>query len=228
MTAEPASRSSHDTDRVIHLEDKRLRARERAEMITQGVTAFTLGSAAYAAYSRHALDGFVALDAAAALALGLTVIRGAAQLGRQQDAGSSVVNVAGLFGGLAAIAEGLHKLHSAEFTLGHKHFALGVVMVLIGLITLALAVMMQRIERGRALTISSDGIRMRLNKFRRFNMPWHDIAELQVGTATARLVGNGGKTCVVPLRRLVNSAEVREALIGAGTARGVKLTLDNS
>lgn len=211
-------------DRVIHLEDARMRRRERAELLSEGISAFTLLSAVQTEYVSHRLDGFVVLNAVAGAALAFVVIRGVIETRRHKDAGSTGVNNVGAFGALAMIVEGVHKLHTAQFTFGHKHFALGVCTIFVGLITGALALLMERLEHRRALTITGDQIRMRLNKFRRFNASWADIAELQVDAKQARLVSANGKACVVPLARLVNRDEVKDALMAAARERGVKVS----
>jgi hypothetical protein len=223
MTASDQSRPV-PTDRVIHLEDARMRVRERRELLVEGVTAFTLLSAVQTEYLRHNVDAFVVLNAVAGVALALVVIRGVIEMRRHKDAGSTGVNVVGVFGALAAIIEGLHKLHAAQFTFGHNHFALGVFTIFTGLLTGTVALLMERLEHRRALTITGDGIRMRFNKFRRFSASWADIAELQLDAKQARLVSAGGKAYVVPLARLVNRDEVREALIEAARERRVTIS----
>ena len=212
------------TNRVVHLEDARMRKRERGELVTEGIAAFTLLSAVQASYERGEVDAFLVLNAIAGAALAIVVLRGIINLRRDRDASSSGVSVIGVFGGLATIAEGMHKLHTAQFTFGHKHFALGVFTILVGLLTTAIALMMERLEHRRALSIADDGIRMRLNKFRRFDAAWSDIVEMRLSEKEMRLMSANGKARIVPLSRLVNRDEVSEALIAAAGARGVKIT----
>ncbi len=212
------------TDRVIHLEDARRRVRERGELVSEGISAFTLLSAVQTEYMRHRLDGFLVLNAVAGAALALVVIRGVIEMRRHKDAGSTGVNIVGAFGALAMIVEGVHKLHTAQFTFGHKHFALGVFTIFVGSITGTLALLMERLEHHRALTITGDQIRMRLNKFRRFTALWADIVELQMDAKQARLVSANGKERVVPLAHLVNREEVKDALMAAARERGVKVS----
>jgi len=169
------------------------------------------------------MDGFVLLNAVAAVALAAVVIRGVIRIRRQQDAASTGVNLVGVFGGLVAVTEGVNRLHSAQFTPGHKHFALGVLTVLVGLLTTFVGVMAERLESRRALSVTDGGVRMRLNKFRRFNVLWTELAELQMTAGQARLVSTNGRTHVVPLGRLVNRDEVSEALVEAARMRGVKV-----
>lgn len=212
-------------DQVIHLEDSRMRRRERGELATEAATAAALLSAVNDSYARHDLNGFVALNAIAGTALAIAVIRGAIRMLRGQDAASDGANIVGVFGGIAAIIEGVQKLHSAQFTFGHKHFALGTLMVLAGLLTTLLALFMERMERRRALTISDSGIRMRLNKFRSFNVRWSEMAELRVGAKEARLMSSSGRgPSVVPLSRLLNRDEVAGALMDAARAHDVAVT----
>jgi hypothetical protein len=203
-----------------------MQIRERSELISEGATAFTLLSSIPVAYAKHQVDAFVALNAVAGVGLALVVLRGIVLTRRHHDADSTGANLVGVFGGLAAIVEGIHKLHSAQFTFGHKHFAFGITAICTGLLTAALALFAERLEHRRALTLSSDGVRMRLNKFRRFDAPWADIAELRIGATEAKLVSASGNARVVPLRRLVNRDEVTEALTDAASARGVKITRD--
>ena len=201
-----------------------MRRRERGELVTEGIAAFTLLSAVQASYERGEVDAFLVLNAIAGAALAIVVLRGIVNLRRDRDASSSGVSVIGVFGGLATIAEGLHKLHTAQFTFGHKHFALGVFTILVGLLTTAIALMMERLEHRRALSIADDGIRMRLNKFRRFHVTWADIVEMRTGEKDVRLISSNGKARIVPLGRLVNRDEVTEALVAAAEARGVTMT----
>ena len=208
-------------DRVIHLEDSRARRREQSELVMEGITAVTLFNAVQTAYDHHELDAFVALNAAAAAALAVVVLRGAVRMRRKEDAASRGANLVGVIGGLAAVAEGLHRLHTAQFTFGHKHFALGVLTVFTGLMTVTIAVLAEKLEHRRALIITDDGVQMRLNKFRRFKVVWSDIAELRFDARQARLVRGNGRAHVVPLGRLLNRDEVREALTEAAIARGV-------
>ena len=220
---DPQSTSSVPIPRVIHLEDARMRRRERGELATEGLTAFTLLNAVQVAYMNREMDGFVLLNAVAAVALAAVVIRGVIRIRRQQDAASTGVNFVGVFGGLVAVTEGVNRLHSAQFTPGHKHFALGVLTVLVGLLTTSVGVMAERLESRRALSVTDGGVRMRLNKFRRFNVLWTELAELQMTAGQARLVSTNGRTHVVPLGRLVNRDEVSEALVEAARMRGVKV-----
>ncbi|MDQ6736526.1 MAG: hypothetical protein M3Z30_02350 [Gemmatimonadota bacterium] len=221
MSPHPDSTAA-TTNRVVHLEDARMRARERVELVTEGITAITLLSAAQASYARNDLDSFVVLNAVAGCALVVAIVMGARNLLRGRAA-STGVNVVGVFGGLAGVAEGLHRLHRAHFTYGQKHFALGVVTVLAGLLTAGVAFMMERREFGRALTISDKGMRMRLNKLRRFDVPWADIGAITVSSAEVRIARSGRRSAVVPLKRLVNRAEVSEAIVAAAAARGIRL-----
>lgn len=200
-----------------------MRRRERGELATQGIAAFALLSAVRTSYERGGMDAFVILDAVAGAALAIVVIRGIIALRQNRDASSAGVSMIGVFGGLATVAEGMHKLHTAQFTFGHKHFALGVVTIFAGLLTIGVALMMERLEHRRALTIGDDAVRMRLNRFRQFNVPWADITELRLSEKEARLVRSGGKPGVVPLGRLVNREEVSEALIQAAEARGIRI-----
>jgi len=200
-----------------------MRRRERGELATEGLTAFTLLNAVQVAYMNREMDGFVLLNAVAAVALAAVVIRGVIRIRRQQDAASTGVNFVGVFGGLVAVTEGVNRLHSAQFTPGHKHFALGVLTVLVGLLTTSVGVMAERLESRRALSVTDGGVRMRLNKFRRFNVLWTELAELQMTAGQARLVSTNGRTHVVPLGRLVNRDEVSEALVEAARMRGVKV-----
>lgn len=202
-----------------------MRRRERGELATEGLTAFTLLSAVQGAYSLHEMDAFVALNALAGTALAIVVLRGVVRILRNRDAASGGVNVVGVFGGLTAVAEGIHRLHTAQFTPGHKHFALGVLTVFAGLLTATMAMLMERLEQRRALSITSDGIRMRLNRFRRFTVPWEQIVELRLDAKQARLLRANRRACVVPLGRLVNREEVSEALTEAARAHGVKVTV---
>jgi hypothetical protein len=211
------------TNRVVHLEDARMRRRERGELATEAIAAFTLLSAVQTSYERSGMDAFVMLDAVAGAALAIAVIRGIVALRQNRDASSSGVSLIGVFGGLATVAEGIHRLHTAQFTFGHKHFALGVVTTFAGLLTTGVALMMEKLEHRRALTIGDDVVRMRLNRFRQFNVPWADITELRLSEKEARLVRSGGKPGVVPLGRLVNREEVSEALVQAAEARGIRV-----
>lgn len=211
------------TPRVIHLEDARMRRRERGELATEGFTALTLLNAVQVAYIHHEVDGFVLLNAVAAIALVAVVIRGAIRMRKQQDAASAGANLVGIFGGLVAVTEGVNRLHSAQFTFGHKHFALGVLTIFAGLLTSFIGVMAERLENRRALSLTDDGVRMRLNRFRRFNVRWADLAELQMSAGQARLVSTNGRAHVVPLGRLVNRDEVSEALVEAARERGVRV-----
>jgi hypothetical protein len=213
--------------RVVHLEDRRMQLRERAELITEATTALTLITAVQESYGRHEMNGFVVLNAVAGAALVIAVLRAVIQMRRHHDAASDGANVVGVFGGAAAVVEGLNRLHSAQFTYGHKHFALGALTVITGLFTGALALFMERMERRRALTISDDGVRLRLNKLRRFSVSWVDIAELRVSAREARLVSASGKARTVPLARLINRDEVSEALVEGFRARGVPVTIEH-
>ena len=201
-----------------------MRRRELGELATEAVTAFTLLNAVQIAYDHNKVDAFVVLNAVAATALAIAVIHGVIRMRRKQDATSASSNVVGIFGGLAAIVEGIHKLHSAQFTFGQSHFALGVTTILAGLLTLTLALLMERLEHRRALTITNHGVRMRLNKFKRFDVQWSEIVELRLDAKQARLVNTKGKTSVVPLARLVNRDEVSDALVDAARERGLKVT----
>jgi hypothetical protein len=212
------------TNRVVHLEDARMRRRERGELATEGLAAFTLLSAVQTSYEHGGMDAFMVLNAIAGAALAIVVIRGIINLRRNRDASSPGTSVIGVFGGLATLAEGVHRLHTAQFTFGHRHFALGVLTTFAGLLTTAVALMMERLEHRRALTISDDGIRMRLNRFRRFDVPWTDIVEINLTEKEARLVSSSAKARIVPLGRLVNREEVSEALIQAAEIRGVTVT----
>ncbi|MDQ2889040.1 MAG: hypothetical protein M3R65_00620 [Gemmatimonadota bacterium] len=211
------------TNRIVHLEDARMRARERVELVTEGTTGVTLLSAAQASYSMHQTDVFVLLNGVAGAALVGAVVMGARRLLRGEGS-SSGVNVIGVVGGIAGVIEGLHRLERAQFTFGHKHFALGVVTVLAGLLTTTLALVIERLEHRRSLSISDDGVRMRLNKFRRFTVPWSDLTELRMGAKQAELIRVNGRARIVPLGRLVNRDEVSHALLAAATARGVPVS----
>ncbi|MEO7218833.1 MAG: hypothetical protein ABI026_11620 [Gemmatimonadaceae bacterium] len=213
-----------ETNRIVHLEDSRMHRRERAELATQAMAAFTLLNAAFASQKAGETGIFLIVNVVAGAALAIAVVRSIINMRRNRDAVSAPINIVGVFGGLATIAEGMDKLHKADFTFGHKHFALGTVTVLLGLVTTALAMMMGRVERHRVLAISDEGIRMRLNKFRRFKVLWKDVAELRLTAAEARVIDAEGKVRVVPLARLVNSGEVAEALSHAFSARGVPVT----
>jgi hypothetical protein len=107
--------------------------------------------------------------------------RGLINLRRNRDASSAGVSVIGVFGGLATIAEGMHRLHTAQLTFRHKHFVLRVLTTCVGLLTTTVALMMQRLERRRALVISEDGVGMLLNRFRRFDIPWIRCRISQIG-----------------------------------------------
>jgi hypothetical protein len=210
-------------DRVIHLEDAAEHRRERADLATQALTSIMLLNAVQTAYSHHEIDAFVALNAAAATALAIVVIRGAVRMKRSEDAASRGADVVGVVGGLAAVAEGLRRLHTADFTFGHKHFALGVATVLTGLLMVTVALFTGRLQSRRVLAITDDGIRMRFNQFRQFNIPWSDVAELKLGNGRAQLVSRTGKARAVPLTRLLNRDEVRDALTNAAVARGIPI-----
>ncbi|MEO9114685.1 MAG: hypothetical protein ABI311_00845 [Gemmatimonadaceae bacterium] len=183
----------------------------------------TLLNAVQIAYFHHEIDAFVVLNATAAAALAIVVIRGAIRMRRNEDAASRGSNVVGVVGGLAAVTEGLRRLHSADFTFGHKHFALGVTTVLTGLLTVTMALLAGRLQKRRMLAITDGGIHMRFNQFRRFNIPWSDVAELQLGKGRVRLVSRTGKVRAVPLTRLLNRDEVRDALTDAAVARGIPI-----
>jgi len=223
MTSPDPSQAA-STNRVIHLEDARMRKRERGELATQAIAAFTLLDAVRASYIRGGMDVFVMLNAVAGALLAIVVIRGIVELRRNRDAASSGVNVVGVFGGLATVAEGIRKLHSADFTPGHNHFALGALTVLVGVATTLVAFMMERLEHRRALSITDGGISMRLNKLRRFSVQWADVVEMRLSGKEAQLMSPTGKARIVPLSRLVNRDEVSEALIQAAEARGIAVT----
>lgn len=210
-------------DRVIHLEDAAERRREKAELAMEAMTSVTLFNAVQIDYIHHEFDAFVMLNAAAAAALAIVVIRGAIRMRKNEDAASRGSNVVGVVGGLAAVTEGLRRLHSADFTFGHKHFALGVATVLTGLLTVTVALFAERLQKRRILAITDAGVRMRFNQLRRFNIPWSDIAELQVGTGRVRLVRRTGRARAIPLTRLLNADEVRDALTDAAVARGIPI-----
>lgn len=212
-------------NRVVHLEDSRMATRERGELATEGIAAFTLLSAVRTAYALHAIDAFLVLNAIAGAALGIVVIAGVWKMRRHKDATSSGVNVVGVFGGLATVVEGLHKLHTAHFTFGHAHFALGTLTILVGIMTTTIALMMQRLEHRRALSITDDGVRMRLNKFRRFDVKWADVTGLRIDDKKAELLCATGRVRIVPLARLVNRHEIREVLVEAARSRGVTVEL---
>jgi hypothetical protein len=201
-----------------------MRRRERGELATEGLTAFTLLNTVQVAYAHNEMDGFVLLNAVAAVALAAVVIRGVIRIRQQKDVASTGVNLVGVFGGLVAVTEGVNRLHAAQFTPGHKHFALGVLTVFAGLLTASIGVMAERLENRRALSMTDDGISMRLNKFRRFSVRWTDLVELQMSAGQARLVCVNGSARVVPLGRLVNRDEVSEALVDAARSRGVKVS----
>lgn len=201
-----------------------MRIRERGELAVQSATAMTLFSAARDSYGHHGWDPFVVLNVAAAAALAIAVLRGLVQTRRHHDAASTGTNLLGVAGGLAAVVEGLQRLHAANFTPGRPHFALGVFTVFAGLATAAIALLTERLGLSRALRITEDGVRLRLGKFRRFDVSWADIAELQLRDRDARLVRANGRPGVVPLARLVNRAEVRDALANAARAQGIPVT----
>lgn len=209
-----------ETNRVVHLEDAGTKRRERGEIATEGIAAYTLLNAAFVSYRTGALNAFLIVNVVAGVSLAIVVVRGTLNLWRNRDAALTSINIVGVFGGVATIAEGINKLHSADFTFGHKHFALGVVTIILGLATTTLALMAERLEHLRALTISDQGIRMRL-KFRRFSVGWTDVAEMRVTAQEARIIDARGKACVVPLPKLVNRNEVTEALTRAFAARGI-------
>ena len=201
-----------------------MRIRERGELAVQGATALTLFSADWESYGRHGVDPFVVLNVAAAAALAVAVLRGVVQARKHHDAASAGTNLLGVAGGLAAVVEGIQRLHAANFTPGRPHFALGVFTVFAGLATATIALLMERLELSRALRITEDGVRMRLGKFRRFSIPWADITELQLGDRDARLVRANDRPGVIPLARLVNRVEVCDALANAARVRGIPVT----
>lgn len=208
-------------DCVVHLHDTRIRRREWGELLTEGLAGFTLLSAARVAYANHTLDALAGLDLVAGAALAVAVIRGALHLRQHRDVTSTGVNIVGVFGAVALLVEGVHKLHAADFTPGHKHFALGATTVLAGLLTGTVALLAARLEHRRALTITSRSVRMRLNIFRRFDAPWSQIVELQLDGGEARLIRTDGNASVVPLGRLLNRDEVTRALVDAARSRGI-------
>ncbi|HEY8309658.1 MAG TPA: hypothetical protein VIG47_03845 [Gemmatimonadaceae bacterium] len=131
-------------NRVVHLEDSRMAVRERGELATEGIAAFTLLNAVSVSYTLHEIDAFVVLNAVAGIALATIVILGAIKMARHRDASSSGVSIVGVFGGVATIVEGLHKLHTAQFTFGHRHFALGAVTIIAGIVTVTVALLLLR------------------------------------------------------------------------------------
>ena len=199
-----------------------MRARERLELATEAITALTLLNAAQASFAVHEVDAFVVVNALAGFALVVAIVQGARNL-LKGKASSTGVNIVGVFGGIAGIAEGLHRLHRAHFTFGQKHFALGVLTVAAGLLTASMGFMMERMERRRSLSITDTGMRMRLNKFRRFNVAWADIASITLSSSEARIARHLGRAAVVPLKRLLNREEVSEAIVEAAAERGIRL-----
>jgi hypothetical protein len=212
-------------NRVVHLEDRRMATRERGELATEGLSAFTLLNAVRTAYGLHDVDAFLVLNAIAGVALSLAVIAGALKLRRHKDAASSGINLVGVFGGLATVVEGLHRLHRANFTFGRPHFALGVFTIFAGIMTTAMGLLMERLEHRRALSITDDGVRMRLNRFRRFDVKWAEVTGLRIDDKKAELLRATGSARTVPLARLVNRDEVRDVLVEAARSRGVNVEM---
>lgn len=178
-------------------------------------------SAAQDSHARGDVNPFVILNAVAGAALALVVIRGIINVRRDRDVQQGGWSLVGVLGGVATITEGLHRLQTAQFIPGHKHFALGLLTTLVGVLTLVVGLFAERIEHLRVLEVSDAGIRMRLSKFRRFNVKWTDVAEVRLSEKDARIITTTGASRVVPLARLVNRDEVREMLIVAAHARNV-------
>jgi hypothetical protein len=82
----------------VHLEDSRVRTRERGQLATEGIAAFTLLSAVQQSYARGGVDPFVILNATAGVALAAAVIIGVIKLRRHRytnrKAGASSVSLA--------------------------------------------------------------------------------------------------------------------------------------
>lgn len=221
-SADPSTAGS--INKTVHLEDARMRRRERGELATEGIAAVMLLSAAQDSHVRGDVNPFVILNVVAGAALALVVIRGIINVRRDRDVQQGGWSLVGVFGGVATITEGLHRLQTAQFIPGHKHFALGVLTTLVGVLTLVVGLFAERIERLRVLEVSDTGIRMRLSKFRRFNVRWDDVAEVRLSEREAQIITTTGASRVVPLARLVNRGEVREVLTAASHARNVTVT----
>jgi hypothetical protein len=71
------------------------------------------------------------------------------------------------------------------------------------------------------LRVDDDGLSFRLNVFRRFQVRWAELASISVEPSEIRLMRRDGGSHRIPLARLVNADEVREAVRLASIQAGI-------
>ncbi len=111
--------------------------------------------------------------------------------------------------GVLLILEAVNSTHPGGKPLyQHAMLYVGVVTLFGGLARGALAA---RRSRRRFIRIDDTGVHARLTLFRRFDVSWSGLIDMEIGDDVVVLVSDAGRTRI-PLRRYRNASEIRAAL----------------
>ena len=97
--------------------------------------------------------------------------------------------------------------------------------LLAGLLSIGLGLFHHRLgarqRNRRVLRVDDEGVSFRLNVFRRFQVRWSELASISIEPSEILLARRDGGFHRIPLARLANADEVREAIRRASVETGI-------
>jgi hypothetical protein len=110
--------------------------------------------------------------------------------------------------GVLLILEAVHTTHPGGKPLyAHALLWLGIVTLITGV---AHGVLVNLQSKRRFVQLDATGVRARLSRFRKFDIAWSELRDVQLRDDEITLVTNGGKHDI-PLGRYANAGEIRKA-----------------
>ena len=116
-----------------------------------------------------------------------------------------------IFLGAMLLVEAYAKFH-ANGRLARPTILMGVVLLVIGLLHGRIAA---RGDRRLELRVDDHGISVPGRFFRRLTLPWAEVAEITIGSTTARLIAKDGRDQSLNLADAANADVIRHALADA-------------
>ena len=210
-------------NQTIQLQDRRWRRVEWINRIPLALSAIVLADAAW-----PRLEASAAWDrafAAAEIAIaGLLVVTLIVSWRRRHRTAAATIGWIDLVAGVMVLAEWADRLAH-----GHHWFSPILVTAVVTLaVGLANRPLSRRRERHRFLRLDDEGLRIRINRFRGFHLPWPDVASIERAGDLVRVHGRDGRLRRISLSRFDNGEEVAHALAEAATARGLAGPADDS
>lgn len=206
---------------IIPLERKARKFAERYSLLTHLVVAGSLLQEAVPAIRLSPGDaGFAWIEALAASGLIIAAIR---ELKFKKADRHEAVAWTEIFAGAVLIVEAAIKWRE-----GPRHYPLAVARSFVAALVIGLGLSHARLKHARSLKIDDKGVRWRQKLLRSYSVEWKDLQSVSIDERTAHFITSGGRGPSLPIGRMENRQELRDAIAAAAGSHGIAVSGNGS